>query len=303
MHDQVAAHKRRSALLCAGFALAVALGLVGVNLLIGGGAVGFVAAVSAAAVVTAVAYRRSADVVLAVSHARPADPVEHARLHNLVEGLCVAAGVPKPRIFVVDDETPNAFTVGRDARHAAVGVTTGLLGKLNRIELEAVLAHELSHVKNCDVMASTVAVTTVGLAALVADWALRFSSWDGPTHADDRRGSRGGAAVVLGAVGLVLLPLAALAARLLRLAVSPRREAVADLTGVSLTRYPPGLVSALEKVRAGGGVVRSGSRATAHLWLESPVARADSEGRLAWLGRLVDTHPPLEERIEALREL
>lgn len=281
MQDHVAANTRRSALLAAGFALVVALVLLGVNLLAGGGAAAAAAAVVVAAGTAAAAHRRATEVVLAVSRARPADPVDHARLHNVVEGLCMAAGLPNPRIYVVDDDVPNAFTAGRSPRHAVVAVTTGLLAQLNRIELEAVLAHELSHVKNHDAMVSTLAVTTVGLPALVADRALRSSP----------------------SVGMLLLPLAALAARLIRLVVNPRREVLADVTGVSLTRYPPGLITALEKVQAGGGIVHSGSPATAHLWLESPVPRAESEGRLGWLGRLVDTHPPLEERIEALREL
>ncbi|MGQ0520100.1 MAG: M48 family metallopeptidase [Actinomycetota bacterium] len=303
MYDQVAANKRRSALLAAAFVTVVAATAWAFNLLIGGGPVGLVIALVVAGGSAAGAYWKSDAIALAMSHARPADPVEHARLHNLVEGLCIAAGLPKPRVYVVEDDAPNAFATGRDPRHAAVAVTTGLLQKLNRVELEGVLAHELSHVKNYDILVSTLAVTMVGLVALLADWGLRFLWWGGPRHRDDRSGGGGGAAAAVAVVGFAFLLLAPVAARLMQFAVSRRRESLADLTGVSLTRYPPGLASALEKLRDDRTVVHSGSRATAHLWIESPVARADSEGKLAWLGRLFDTHPPLEERIEALREL
>ena len=303
MYDQVASNKRRSALLVAAFVVVVAGAAWAFNLLIGGGVAGLAVALVVAGGVAAGAYWKSDAVALAMSHARPADPVEHARLHNLVEGLCIAGGLPKPRVYVVDDDAPNAFATGRDPRHAAVAVTTGLLDKLNRIELEGVLAHELSHVKNYDILVSTLAVTMVGMVALLSDWALRFLWWGGPRHRDDQNAGGPGPQAVMAVVGFALLLLAPVAARLMQFAVSRRRETLADLTGVSLTRYPPGLVSALEKLRDDQTVVHSGSRATAHLWIESPVPRAESEGRLAWLGRLFDTHPPLEERIQALREL
>jgi heat shock protein HtpX len=303
LYDQVASNKRRSALLVAAFLVVVVGAAWAFNLLIGGGVAGLVVALVVAGGLAAAAYWKSDAVALAMSHARPADLVEHARLHNLVEGLCIAGGLPKPRVYVVEDDAPNAFATGRDPRHAAVAVTTGLLDKLNRIELEGVLAHELSHVKNYDILVSTLAVTMVGLVALLSDWGLRFLWWGGPRHRDDQNSGGPGPQAVMAVLGFALLLLAPVAARLMQFAVSRRREALADLTGVSLTRYPPGLVSALEKLRDDQTVVHSGSRATAHLWIESPVPRTESEGKLAWLGRLFDTHPPLDERIQALREL
>jgi len=303
VYDQVKANKRRSALLVAAFVVVVVAVAWAFNLLIGGGPVGLLIALVISGAIASASYWKSDAVALAMSHARPADPDQYARLHNLVEGLCIAAGLPKPRVYVVEDDAPNAFATGRDPRHAAVAVTTGLLDKLNRIELEGVLAHELSHVKNYDILVSTLAVTMVGLVALLSDWGLRFLWWGGPRHRDDQRDGGGGPAAVMAILGFVLLLLAPLAAKLMQFAVSRRRESLADVTGVSLTRYPPGLVSALEKLRDDKTVVHSGSRATAHLWIESPVARTDEEGKLAWLGRLFDTHPPLEERIQALREL
>jgi len=274
-----------------------------VNLLLGFGVAGLVIAVLIAGAGSAVSYWKSDSIALAMSHARPADPVTYARLHNLVEGLCIAAGLPKPRIYVIEDDAPNAFATGRDPRHAAVAVTTGLMDKLTRIELEGVLAHELSHIKNYDILVSTLAVTLVGVVAVLTDFSLRFMWWGGPRHRDDSRAGGGGPAAALAIFGLVLLVVAPLVAKLMQAVISRRREVLADVSGVALTRYPPGLISALEKLRDDTTVVHSSSRATAHLWVESPLARTPEEGRLSRLNRLFDTHPPLEERIQALKEL
>ncbi len=274
-----------------------------INWVIGYGVAGLAVALVVAGGAALLAYWNSDKVALAMSHARPAEAPQYARYHNLVEGLCIAAGLPKPRLYVIEDPAPNAFATGRNPRHAAIAVTTGLLEKLNRVELEGVLAHELSHVKNYDILVSTLAVTMVGVIALLSDFTLRFLWWGGPRHRDDHGGRSGGAGAVLSLIGFALLLIAPLVARLMQFAVSRRREALADVTGVSLTRYPPGLIAALEKLRDDTTVVHSSSRATAHLWIESPLARRPEEGRLAWLNRLFDTHPPLEERIQALKEL
>jgi heat shock protein HtpX len=274
-----------------------------VDLLLGFGVAGLLIALLIAGGGSAVAYWKSDSVALAMSHARPADPTQYARLHNLVEGLCIAAGLPKPRVYVIDDVAPNAFATGRNPRHAAVAVTTGLLDKMTRVELEGVLAHELSHVKNYDILVSTLAVTLVGVVALLADFSLRFLWWGGPRHRDDDNAGGAGPAAALAVLGFVLLLVAPLVARVMQATVSRRREALADVSGVALTRYPPGLISALEKLKEDTTVVHSSSRATAHLWVESPLARTPEEGRLSRLNRLFDTHPPLEERIQALKEL
>ncbi len=274
-----------------------------VDLLLGLGLAGLAVALVVAAVGTGVAYWKSDAIALAMSHARPADPTTHGRLHNLVEGLCIAAGLPKPRIYVIEDDAPNAFATGRNPRHAAVVVTTGLMDKLTRIELEGVLAHELSHIKNYDILVSTLAVTLVGVVTLLTDFSLRFLWWGGPRHRDDSRAGGGGPLAILSVFGFVLLLVAPLMAKLMQATISRRREALADVSGVTLTRYPPGLISALEKLRDDSTVVHSSSRATAHLWVESPLARTPEEGRRARLNRMFDTHPPLEERIQALKEL
>jgi heat shock protein HtpX len=242
-------------LLIAGFVVVVAAVLWAVLLVLGLGIAGLVIALVIAGAGSFIAYWKSDAMALRMAHARPSDPEQYARLHNVVEGLCIAAGLPKPRVYVIDDPAPNAFATGRSPRHAAIAVTTGLLDKLNRIELEGVLAHELSHVKNYDILVSTVAVTLVGLPA-----------------------------VVLRPVFGPVVPLA----------LGRSREGSADVSGVSLTRYPPGLISALEKLKADKTVVQFNSRATAHLWIESPLGPAN---------RMFDTHPPLDDRIKTLKEL
>jgi len=305
--EQVSANKRRSALLVVAFvAFVLVVGWLA-QLAFGFGWVALAVSLLIALAMSFGAYWKSDAIALRMSHARPADPTEHARLHNLVEGLCIAGGLPKPRLYVVDDDAPNAFATGRDPKHAAIAVTTGLLAKLNRVELEGVLAHELAHIKNYDILVSTLAVTLVGVLTLLADFMLRFLWWGGPRHRDDRN-EHGGAGAVLAIVGIVLLLLSPIIGRLMQAAVSRRRESLADVSGVSLTRYPPGLISALEKLREDHTVVHSSSRATAHLWIESPIPREDADSRhrrgdSSRLNRLFDTHPPLEERIAALREL
>jgi heat shock protein HtpX len=302
LYDEIAQNKRRSILLIAGFVALVLLVGWALDLVLGYGTVGIVVAAVIAGGGAFLSYWKSDAVALRMSRARPADEVEFARLHNIVEGLCIAGGLPKPRIYVIDDAAPNAFATGRDPKHAAIAVTTGLLERMNRIELEGVIAHELSHVKNYDILVSTLAVTLVGTVMLVSDFAIRMLWWGGGrSRRDDHDSAPGGA--VFAAIGFVLLLLSPLIARLMQAAVSRRRESLADVTGVSLTRYPPGLISALEKLKEDQTVVASGSRATAHLWIESPLARTDEEGRLARFNRMFDTHPPLEERIAALREM
>lgn len=241
-------------------------------------------------------------VALSMSRARPADEKLFAQLHNIVESLSLAAGLPKPRVYVVEDIAPNAFATGRNPEHAAIAVTTGLVLKMKRDELEGVIAHELAHVKNKDTLVMTLAVTLVGVIVLLADWMLRGLMW-GAGEAE------GKAFAPLAILGVVLLITAPITAQMLQFAISRRREFLADADAVFLTRYPDGLINALEKLRTDSTVVRSASRATAHLWIEQPNARHAHEGGTktrtsgAWLNRLFDTHPPLEERIAALRSL
>lgn len=247
-------------------------------------------------------YFGSDRIALSMSRAVPADEVRHAQLHNIVEGLSIAAGIPKPRVYVVEDDAPNAFATGRNPEHAAVAVTTGLIAKLDRDELEGVVAHELAHVKNRDTLVMTIAVTLVGVIVLLADWMIRALWWGGGSR--DRGGGLG---APLALVGMLMLILAPLIAQLLQFAISRQREFLADADAVFLTRYPDGLIGALEKLKGDDTVVRSASRATAHLWIESPIAhhanrRVHASKQGAWLNRMFDTHPPLDARIAALRQ-
>jgi len=307
LYAQVAQNKRRSALIVAGFVVLVVLVVTAFDLVLGGGGIyGVAVALPLAAVAAFASYSKPDAIALAMSRARPADEVTYARLHNLVEGLCIAGGLPKPRLYIVDDPAPNAFATGRNPQHAAVAVTTGLLEKVNRVGLEGVLAHELSHVKNYDILVSTIAVTMVGVVAILADIGVRVLWWGGGrrSYGDGDRNSGGAALLLIPA--LLLLVLAPIVAKAMQAAVGRRRESLADVSGVEMTRYPPGLISALEKLRDDSTVVHSHSRATAHLWIEEPSPRTDDEGRVSFLNRLnrmFATHPPLEERIAALREL
>jgi heat shock protein HtpX len=300
MFELIKANKRRSALLIFGFV--VVLSLVGwaFGLLIGSGPTGAIIALIFSAAMAFVSYWKADTIALAVSRAKPADPQEYQRLHNLVEGLCIAAGLPKPKVYVVDDPAPNAFATGRNPKHAAIAVTSGLLEKMNRVELEGVIAHELSHVRNYDILVSTLAVTLVGAIALLANIGIRMMWWNGGRVR--REGDRDGGNP-LAIVGLVLLIFAPLIGRVMQAAVSRRRETLADVSACQLTRYPPGLIAALEKLRDDTTVTHSATTATAHMWIEQPMSGVGDSGKFGSWNRLFDTHPPLEERIALLREL
>lgn len=301
MYDQVAQNKRRSVALTVVFVLFTTLVVGTILVLFDFGAVGILLAALISVGSAALSWWKSDEVALRMSRAVPADEHTYARLHNLVEGLCIASGLPKPRIYVIDDVAPNAFATGRSPKHAAIAVTTGLLEMMTRVELEAVLAHELSHIKNNDVAVATLAVTMVGLIVLAADLSIRMMWWNGGRHGRNDR--EGGAAPFLAIFGFAILVLSPLLARLMQFAISRRRESLADVSAIEMTRYPPGLISALEKLRDDGTVVHASSRATAHLWIEEPIARTEAEGELSRWNRLFATHPPIEDRIAALREL
>src|SRR3954447_12456841 len=302
MYEQIAQNKRRTAYLIIGFVVLVALvGAAFNEIVIKGGAIGVVIAVLVSGGLAFASYWKSDAVALRVSRAEPADPNTYKRLYNLVEGLCIAGGLPMPRIYIIEDAAPNAFATGRNPHHAAIAVTTGLLEKMNRVELEGVLAHELSHIRNYDILISTLAVTMVGAIAIISDISIRMMWWGGGRRRDNDRNDNGVGAI-LAIFGFLLLILAPIIAQLMQFAVSRRRETLADVSAVQLTRYPPGLISALEKLKDDSTVVHASSRAPAHLWLEQPTAQTPEEGKLSRLNRLFDTHPPLEERIELLKE-
>lgn len=299
MLEQIESNKRRTFALLTIFILVVAGAGYGFGFLFNAGPFGLILALIIALVMAWGSYFGGDKVVLAVSRAKLVTPAQEPRLHNLVEGLCIAAGIPKPKVYVVEDPSPNAFATGRDPEHASIAVTRGLMEKMNRIELEGVVAHELAHVANRDTRVLLITATLVGVIVLIADWTLRSFFWG---FGGGRRGSRDkdGAAffVLIGLVAAVLMPFLAYA---MQAAVSRRREALADVTAVRYTRYPPGLIGALTKLKGDQTIVQSASRATASLWIESPLQR--EKGLFGGLNRLFDTHPPLDERIRILEEL
>ena len=301
MYEQIASNKRKTALL---FVLAILLlGAVGyaVGLLTQSGVVGLVIALIVAVGLSAASYLYGDRVVLASTRAKEITKEEAPRLHNLVEGLAIAAGVPKPRVWIVPEAAPNAFATGRDPEHSHIAVTRGLLETMNRVELEGVLGHEMAHVVDRDILLGTVVATLVGAVVLIAEFSMRMWWWGGFRG---RRGSDAGggaASALIFAAGLVLLVLAPIFGQLIRLAVSRNREYLADAQGAMLTRYPPGLIAALKKLQAAPTAMHSANNATGHLWLNQP-SRIEGE-RLGTMERLFSTHPPLSDRIRRLEEM
>lgn len=249
-------------------------------------------AVGLALIMNIVAYWNSDKIALSMSGSKPVKREENLYLYRIVENLCITAGLPVPRIYVIDSAQINAFATGRDPKHAAIAVTTGALQKLQNEELEGVLAHELSHIGNRDILISTVVVVLAGVIAIVSDWALRVSFFG--RHGDDD--NRGGGLVLL--IGLAAAILAPLASTLIHMAVSRKREYLADASGALLTRYPDGLANALEKIGNDHSHLEHAHNATAHLFISSPFK--GKEGA-SWLARLFMTHPPLADRIKILR--
>ncbi|MEZ5295671.1 MAG: M48 family metallopeptidase [Ilumatobacteraceae bacterium] len=288
MHELIRSNKRRSALLVLAFVVVVTLIGALIGWLLGGGSwVMTVMALLIAAGVAFTSYWKADAIALRVSRARPADEHEYARLHNLVEGLCIASGLPKPAVHVVDDPAPNAFATGRNPQHAAIAVTTGLLEQMNRVELEGVVAHELSHIRNYDILVSTLAVTMVGAVALMTDLAIRTMWWNGGRIR--RAGDHADRNNPLAFLGFGLLIVAPIVAKAMQATISRQRETLADVSACQMTRYPPGLIAALEKLQADQTATHSASTATAHLWIEQPMSGLGDDGHLR--GRITGSTP------------
>ena len=240
------------------------------------------------------AYWASDKLVLSLNRARPATREEFFDFYTVTENLAITAGLPMPKLYVIDDPAPNAFATGRNEHHAVICATTGLLSMMDRTELEGVIAHELSHVKNRDMLVMTVAVVLAGFLAILANIFLRVSFFGGGNR--DTRGQGGAILAVLAIIGIVLAPVAA---KLIQLAISRRREYLADASGALLTRYPQGLADALEKIGQYQAPMRHANLATAHLFISNPFG-ARTKSRSDWLQRLFSTHPPIADRIRAL---
>ena len=251
-----------------------------------------VVALVIALVMNVSAYWFSDKIAIRSAGAHPADEREYRELHRIVENLAITAGLPKPRVYIIDDQAPNAFATGRDQKHAVIAVTTGLLQALDRSELEGVIAHELSHVGNRDILVMTVAVVLVGVVSTIANLAIHISYFGG----DRDRDRNNNPLVLIGFFAAIIL--APLAAQLIQLAVSRKREFLADASGALLTRYPDALASALQKIGAYKSPMHRASTTTAHLFISNPFG-AHAGGQ--FVAKLFSTHPPVEERVAALK--
>lgn len=245
-----------------------------------------------------ISYYYSDKIVLSISHARPADRKHDFLFYTVAENLAIGAGLPKPKLYVIDDSAPNAFATGRDPEHAVICATTGLLDKLNRTELEGVVAHEMTHVRNYDIRLMSVVAVMVGLVALLGDWFMRMMWWGGRGRNRDNDNT-GTIFLVLGIVFAILSPIIA---TLIQLAISRRREFMADAGSVEETRQPQGLISALEKISSDTEPLEAANRATAHLYIVNPL-KGKGHGSVGWFANLFNTHPPISERIKALQKM
>lgn len=250
-------------------------------------------------VINVVAYWFSDKIVLKMARARLIEKKDNPELYNIVENLAITAGLPLPKIYIINESAPNAFATGRNPEHAVVAVTDGLLKRLNKNELEGVIAHELSHIGNRDMLLSTAVVVLVGFISILSDMFLRSTFWG--SRSRDREGG-GQAQAIFMIVGIALAILAPIAAMLMQMAISRKREFLADASGALLTRYPDGLASALEKIASDPTPLPMARNTTAHLWFDDPFTHGIGNGKkVHWLHKLFMTHPPVEERIKALK--
>lgn len=262
-----------------GYSAPDALGLTGMALIVAG-------------IMNFISYFFSDRMVLAISGAKHVSEKDNKELYRMVENLCIAAGLPVPKIYVIEDTAPNAFATGRDPKHGVICFTTGILDKLNKHELEGVIAHELAHIRNRDTLLMSVVSILVGFIALIADWFLRMTWYGGSDHDSDNKGH-----AIFFALAIAAAILAPLVATLIQLAISRRREYLADATGAYLTRDPEQLAYALEKISGDREPLEAANRATAHLYITNPLKGSEAVG---WFAGLFNTHPPIPERVKAL---
>jgi heat shock protein HtpX len=300
-YEQESANRRESLLLVVVvMAVLAALGFAigyGTSGAVAGGVAVTGGALALGTVLSLGSYFGGDKLVLGSSGAKEVDPASAPQLVNVVQEMALAAGVPMPKVYIIDDTAPNAFATGRDPQHASVAITTGLLQKLDREELQGVLGHELSHVRNFDIRFSLLVAVLVGSIALLADFFLRFTFWGGGRRDSNDRGGGGLAAIVF-VVAIILAILAPIFARLVQLAVSRQREYLADASSVELTRNPQGLERALAKIAGDKEVLEVANRATAHLYFTNPIKKFEQRS-----SSIFSTHPPIVDRINRLRKL
>lgn len=297
MYEQISKNKRLSyVLIVVMTAFLIVFGFVIGYVATGVGWFGLIIAVIIAVTLSLTSYYKGDKIALATSRARKVTHDEAPQLFNVVEEMAIASGNPVPAVYIIDDSAPNAFATGRNPQLSSIAVTQGLLDKLNRDELQGVVAHEMSHVRNYDILFATLVGVMVGAIALMADFFLRFSFLGGGRRSSNNNSGIFG--VIMVVVALVLAILAPIAARMVQLAISRKREYLADASAVELTRNPEGLASALEKISGDQEVLEVANRATAHLYIAQPIKKFEKKSR-----RLFDTHPPIEQRVAVLRAM
>lgn len=295
MYKQIASNKRKTVLLIGAFIVLILACGWAFSELSEMGYIGLAVAVVISLAMSIASYYSGDKVALWTAGAKPISKEENPYVYRLVENLCITAGLPMPKIHIIDDPAMNAFATGRDPEHASIALTSGIIENLENEELEGVIAHELSHIKNYDIRLMMVVVVLVGIIVLMTDFFLRWSFLGG-RRSRDKSGGQAGQILLI--VGLVLMILSPILGKIIQLAISRKREFLADASGSLLTRYPDGLASALEKITRQGRPLRKTSNATAHLYIASPFA-----GKKRFMSKLFATHPPVEERIRALKEM
>lgn len=291
VYEQVDRNKRRSTLIVIIFALFVILVVYVLGRIFDYGPSFIGVALIVSGISSFVGYWYSDKIILGISGARPATKAENNLFVSVAENISIGAGIPLPKLFIIDDTAPNAFATGRDIDHAVVCITTGLLEKLNRTELEGVVAHEISHIRNYDMRLMSVVSVLVGMITLVADWMLRVR-----VRGRDREGGNAGAIFFI--LGIILVLLSPIIAQLIQLAISRRREFLADSGSALITRQPSGLISALRKISADQEPLEAANKATAHMYIVNPLK--GNQNSVGWFANLFNTHPPIQERIKAL---
>ncbi|RJQ28765.1 zinc metalloprotease HtpX [Candidatus Parcubacteria bacterium] len=256
-------------------------------------------AVILSSILSIVSYWYSDKIVLSMAHAVPVEEKDYPELFRIVENLSITAGLPMPKVYVIEEEAMNAFATGRNPQHAVVAVTRGLLRRLNKVELEGVIAHELSHIGNRDMAISTMVVILVGFLSLLSDMFMRSMWFRAFSGGDNDNRQSGGPLFILGIAVAILAPLGA---SLMQLAISRKREFLADASGALLTRYPEGLASALQKISSDSVPLQTANTTTAHLWVSDPF-KDGAEQKTPWIHKMFMTHPPVEERISALKNM
>lgn len=296
--DLVASNQRKSFLILIAFMAFVVAVVYVMSIAFDFGPDMTVIAILATSVSSIGSYWFSDKIVLAISGARPATREEFFDFYTVAENLAMSQRMKTPKLYVIDDSAMNAFATGRDPEHAVICATTGILGRLQRAELEGVIAHELSHVKNNDILLMSIVSVLVGSLALLSDWMLRMTAWGGGRRKNENEGQIG---MILFVVGILLAILSPIVATLIQLAISRRREFLADASGVAMTKNPSGLVRALQKISADTEPLEAANKATAHLYISDPLK--NTKGGVSVFAGLFNTHPPVEERIKALESI